>query len=89
MVKFLLSHSFEKWKVMSWKKRVGDGDSTEQKSTLTTLSDRVRGTKKSSTPVTSDMTSEKGGPYKNIKTSNRNLVQGKERSVTLTVVWIV
>jgi hypothetical protein len=46
--------------VMSWKKGVGDGDSSTQKHTHGTLSDSVRATKKSSTPVASVTTVEKG-----------------------------
>ncbi len=42
------------------------------------LPDAVRATKKSSTPVASGTTAEKGAADKNIKTSNRNLSQGKE-----------
>ncbi len=53
-------------------------DSVSSNHTLTTLSDTVRSTKKSSTPVTSDTTVEKGGSDKRIKTSNRNLTKGKE-----------
>ncbi len=58
---------------MTRKNSVGDGDSTTQKRTLGTLPDVVRVTKKSSTPVASDTTSEKGEADKNKATTNRNL----------------
>jgi hypothetical protein len=41
------------------------------------LSDAVRVNKKSSTPITSDRTTDKVGADKNIKTSNKNLAQDK------------
>ena len=69
--------------VMS-QKRIGDGGSVTQKRTLATLPDTVRGTKKSSTPVSSDPTDEKGGSDKNINPSNRNLSQGKESDTVRT-----
>ncbi len=62
--------------VMPRKNRVGDGDSVTQKRTLGALPDAVRATKKSSTPVTSDTTTEKGATDKNKVTTNRNLAQG-------------
>ena len=43
---------------MSRKKSVGDGGSAAQKRALGALSDVVRATKKSSTPVASDTTAE-------------------------------
>ena len=46
--------------VIPRKKDVGDGDSDAQKRTHGTLSDVVRATKKSSTPVASGTTAEKG-----------------------------
>jgi hypothetical protein len=58
---------------MSRKKSVGDGDSAAQKRRLGVLPDAVRVTKKSSTPVVSDTTTEKGAADKNKATTNRNL----------------
>jgi hypothetical protein len=63
---------------MTRKNRVGDGVSAVQKRTLGTLSDSVRVTEKSSTPVVSDTTDEKGVSDKNKATTNRNLDQGKK-----------
>ena len=45
---------------MPRKNSVGDGGSAAQKRALGALPDAVRATKKSSTPVASDMTTEKG-----------------------------
>ena len=58
---------------MPRKNRVGDGDSATQKRALGALPDAVRATKKSSTPVASDTTAEKGAVDKNKDTTNRNL----------------
>ena len=63
---------------------VGDGDSVTQKRTLGALPDAVRQTKKSSTPVASDTTAEKGAADKNKATTNRNLAQGKESDAVRT-----
>ncbi len=70
---------------MSRKKDVGDGGSDSEKRTHGTLSDTVRATKKSSTPVASDTTVEKGTSDKDKTTTNRNFVQGKERDTVRTV----
>jgi hypothetical protein len=64
--------------VMTRKNSVGDGVSAAQKRALGALPDAVRATKKSSTPVASDTTAEKGASDKNKATTNRNLAQGKE-----------
>ena len=56
----------------------GDSGSVVQKHGPVTLPDTVRGKKKSSTPITSDRTVDKGGPDKNTKTSNKNLPQGEQ-----------
>ena len=69
---------------MTRKNRVGDGDSAAQKRALGALSDTVRATKKSSTPVASDTTAEKGAADKNKATTNRNLAQGKESDAVHT-----
>ena len=61
------------------------GGSDAQKHTLGTLPDTVPATKKSSTPVASDTTAEKGAADKNKTTTNRNLVQGKENDSVHTV----
>jgi hypothetical protein len=66
---------------MTRKNRVGDGVSAVQKCTLGTLPDEVRVTEKSSTPVVSDTTDEKGAADKNKATTNRNLDQGKENDL--------
>ncbi len=63
---------------MPRKNNVGDGDSVTKKRGLGSLPDVVRTTKKSSTPVGSDTTAEKGAADKNKATTNRNLAQGKE-----------
>ena len=87
IVKFLFTSPFGRRKedceatvtVMSRKNSVGDGDSTTQKYTLVALPDTVRATKKSSTPVASDTTAEKGAADKNKATTNRNLaLKGKK-----------
>ena len=70
---------------MPRKSSVGDGDSATQKRALGALSDAVRASKKSSTPVTSDTTTEKGAVDKNKTTTNRNLAQGKESDAVRTV----
>ena len=59
--------------VMPRKKGVGDGVSVTQKRAHGTLSDGVRVTKKSSTPVASGTTGEKGAADKDKATTNRNL----------------
>jgi hypothetical protein len=69
---------------MSRKKSVGDGDSAAQKRALPELSDTVRATKKSSTPVASGTTAEKGAADKNKATTNRNLDQGIESDAVRT-----
>ena len=63
---------------MPRKKGVGDGGSAAQKRAHGSLPDSVRATKKSSTPVASDTTAEKGASDKDKATTNRNLTQGKE-----------
>ena len=50
-----------------------------------TLPDTVRTTKKSSTPVASDTTTEKSAADKNKTTTNRNLSQGKGSDIERTV----
>ena len=57
--------------VIPRKNIVGHGDSAAQKRSLGTLPDAVRATKKSSTPVASDTTAEKGAADKNKTTTNR------------------
>jgi hypothetical protein len=64
--------------VIPWKKDVGDGDSASQKRAYAALPDAVRVTKKSSTPVASGTTDEKGAADKDKATTNTNLAQGKE-----------
>ena len=61
-----------------------DGDSAEQKRRPVTLSETVRVKKKTSTLITSDNTSDKGGSDKNTKTSSKYLVQGKQTDVVHT-----
>ena len=68
---------------MPRKNSVGDGGSAAQKRALGALPDAVHATKKSSTPVASDTTAEKGD--KNKATTNRNLAQGKESDTVHTV----
>ena len=70
---------------MPRKNSVGDGGSAAQKRALGTLPDAVRATKKSSTPVASDTTTEKGGADNNKATTNRNLAQGKGSDAVRTV----
>jgi hypothetical protein len=60
-------------RVMPRKKGVGDGGSAAQKRTHGALPDAVRATKKSSTPVASDTTAEKGAADQDKATTNRNL----------------
>ena len=67
---------------MPRKTSVGDGGSAAQKRALRALPDEVRATKKTSTPVASDTTAEKGD--KNKATTNRNLAQGKESDAVRT-----
>ena len=69
---------------MPRKNSVGDGGSASQKRALGALPDAVRATKKSSTPVASDTTAEKGAADKNKATTNRNLAQGKASDVVRT-----
>jgi hypothetical protein len=64
--------------VMTHKKDVGDDGSAAQKHAHRALPDVVRATKKSSTPVASGTTAEKGAADKDNTTTNRNLAQGKE-----------
>ncbi len=66
-------------------RRQGDGGSVTQKRRAAPLTDTTRDRKKSSTPVTSDTTPEKGATDKNKATTNRNLAQGKGRDVVRTV----
>ena len=70
--------------VMPHKKVVGDGDSVTQKRAHGSLPDAVRSTKKSSTPVASGTTAEKGAADKDKATTNRNLAQGKESDAVRT-----
>ena len=66
--------------VMPLKKGVGEGGSAAQKRAHGALPDAVRATKKSSTPVASGTTAEKGAADKNKATTNRNLaLKGKKR----------
>ena len=74
-----------------------DGDSAEQKHRPVTLSETVRVKKKTSTPIVSDKTVDKGAVHKNTKTLNKNpeLTQGKQTDTVHTdksyfdVVWTV
>ena len=50
------------------KKRKGNGNSDTQKDGTVQLSDTVRVEKKTSTPITSDRTTDKGGSDKNTET---------------------
>ena len=50
-----------------------NGVSATQKRGHEPLSEEVRVKKKTSIPITSDRTDDKGGPDKNTKTSNKNL----------------
>ncbi len=65
---------------MPRKKGVGDGGSAAQKRAHGALSDAVRATKKSSTPVASG----KGAADQDKATTNRNLAQGKESNAVRT-----
>jgi len=58
-------------------KSKGDGGSVVQKRRAVPVADTTRSRKNSSTPVTSDTTTEKGAADKNKVTTNRNLAQGK------------
>ena len=61
------------------KKGEGDGGSAAQKRAHGALPDAVRATKKSSTPVASGTTAEKGAADKDEPTTNRNLaLKGKK-----------
>jgi hypothetical protein len=53
--------------------------SAAQKRTHGALPDAVHATKKSSTPVASGTTTEKGAADKDKATTNRNLAKGKKR----------
>ena len=66
------------------RKTKGDGDSDTQNLGPATLPDADRVKMKSSTPISSDRTTYKGGADKNTKTSNKNLVQGEQTDVVLT-----
>ena len=66
------------------KKGEGDGGSAAQKRAHGALPDAVRATKKSSTPVASGTTAEKGAADKDKPTTNRNLAQGKESNAVRT-----
>jgi hypothetical protein len=66
------------------KKGEGDGGSAAQKRAHGALPDAVRATKKSSTPVASGTTAEKGAADKDKLTTNRNLAQGKESNAVRT-----
>ncbi len=57
--------------VIPLKKDVGDGGSAAQKRAHGALPDAVRDTKKSSTPVASDTTTEEGATDKDKATTNR------------------
>ena len=70
--------------MMPRKKGVGDGGSAAQKRAHGALPDAVRATKKSSTPVASGTTTEKGAADKDKPTTNRNLAQGKESNAVRT-----
>jgi hypothetical protein len=63
--------------------RDGDGISAAQKHTHVALTDAIRATKKSSTPVASGTTTEKGAA-EDKATTNRNLAQGKESDAVRT-----
>jgi hypothetical protein len=63
----------------------GDGASVTQKRQAAPLADTVRDRKASSTPVTSDTTTEKGAADKNKATTNRNLVPGEGNDEVRTV----
>jgi hypothetical protein len=65
-------------------KDVGDGDSAVQKRAHGSLQDAVHATKKSSTPVASGTTAEKGAADTDKATTNRNLAQGKESDAVCT-----
>jgi hypothetical protein len=69
---------------MPRKKAVGDGGSAAQKRAYGALTDAVRATKKSSTPVASGTTAEKGAADKDKATTNRSLAQGKESDAVRT-----
>ena len=69
---------------MPRKKGEGDGGSAAQKRAHGALPDAVRATKKSSTPVASGTTTEKGAADKDKPTTNRNLAQGKESNAVRT-----
>jgi hypothetical protein len=58
--------------VIPCKKGVGDGGSAAQKREHGALPDAVHATKKSSTPVASGTTAEKGAADKDKATTNRN-----------------
>ena len=66
------------------RKSKGDGVSAEQKCGPVPLSEEVRVKKKTSTPVASDRTTDKGGTDKNRVTSNKNLAQGEQSDSVLT-----
>ena len=70
---------------MTPRKTKGDGDSAAQKRGPAPLSEAVRAKKKTSTPVASDRTADKGGSDKNRVTSNKNLAEGEQRDTILTV----
>ncbi len=71
---------------MSRKRDVGDGDSDTQNLAHGTLSNTVRPTNKSSTPVASGTTTEEGATNKDKATTNRNLTQGKESDTVYTTI---
>ena len=81
-------------RVMSPKRR-GDGGSSSpwQKRPPVPLPcdipDPVHTKRNSSTPIVSDTTSDKGGADKNMKTSNKNLAQGKENDSVHSVLHTV
>ena len=60
------------------RKEKGDGDSATKKRGPAPLPDAVRAKKKSSTPIASDRTTDKGGADTNTKTSNKNLAQREQ-----------
>jgi hypothetical protein len=64
-------------------KRRGDGGSSSQKRPPVPLPCDIPDP---ATPIVSDTTSDKGGADKNMKTSNKNLVQGKENDSVHSVL---
>ncbi len=73
------------WEQVMSKKRKGNGSSDTQKDGTVQLSDTVRAEKKTSTPIASDRTTDKGGSDKNAETWNKNLAQGEQNDTVHTV----